>query len=186
MTNLAVPTETMSGFTFIAMPRVAAAQNSGKHTCVHHASGGTNRITCFGDPTGMATGAGHPACDIVAPFDPIVFTDPAASPPTAWGAFDGTTADLVTGNTHSCVLNSGGEAYCWGANSTFELGPLLSSGVPARVDPMLFAELATGFSHTCGITANRMDVYCWGANQYGQVGDGSRYHASPVPAGVYP
>ncbi len=36
-----------------------------------------------------------------------------------------------------------------------------------------FASVAAGTAHTCGVTVGGI-AYCWGLNQYGQIGDGSR------------
>jgi alpha-tubulin suppressor-like RCC1 family protein len=32
--------------------------------------------------------------------------------------------------------------------------------------------ISTGFAHTCGRTTAGT-IYCWGSNQYGQIGDGT-------------
>jgi alpha-tubulin suppressor-like RCC1 family protein len=54
---------------------------------------------------------------------------------------------------------------------------LLSSlAVPAgqeAPDTLTFATLAAGGQHTCGIVRSG-ETYCWGSNQYGQIGDGTR------------
>jgi alpha-tubulin suppressor-like RCC1 family protein len=46
---------------------------------------------------------------------------------------------------------------------------------------LVFASLAPGFFYTCGLTAAG-GAYCWGSNQYGQLGDGTTTDRSvPVP-----
>lgn len=40
-------------------------------------------------------------------------------------------------------------------------------------DTLEFVTLAAGGAHTCGITKSKA-TYCWGSNQYGQIGDGKR------------
>ena len=50
--------------------------------------------------------------------------------------------------------------------------PLVASGGQTS-DTLEFVTLAAGGSHTCGITKSKA-AYCWGSNQYGQIGDGKR------------
>jgi alpha-tubulin suppressor-like RCC1 family protein len=45
-----------------------------------------------------------------------------------------------------------------------------------------FASVSTGF-HTCGPTTNNV-LYCWGYNDNGQVGDGTRLTPRVAPVRV--
>jgi len=84
-------------------------------------------------------------------------------------------AAVSSGSAHSCGVIPPGEAYCWGDNSSGQLGDgsPTSSLVPVHVTGgHQFASVTVGFYHTCGrTTAN--EVYCWGDNYVGQLGDGS-------------
>jgi alpha-tubulin suppressor-like RCC1 family protein len=87
---------------------------------------------------------------------------------------------LAAGAFHTCGLTTDGAAYCWGDNSHGQLGfgspqPGLSgawSFPVAVVGGLTFAQLAAGDSHTCGLTTSGL-AYCWGQNNYGQLGDDS-------------
>ena len=70
----------------------------------------------------------------------------------------------AVGGTHVCVLTSG-QPICMGADERGQ-----RSGYAGA--PRLRA-VAAGVSHTCGIDAEG-HAYCWGANESGQLGDGSR------------
>lgn len=93
---------------------------------------------------------------------------------------------LATGGTHSCGVAANGAAYCWGNGSAGQLGApptvlcATSSGsfpcspLPLPVAGALsFASLTAGNHHTCGLTVNDV-AYCWGLNDRGQLGDGTR------------
>ncbi|MFO0548942.1 MAG: hypothetical protein U0271_11185 [Polyangiaceae bacterium] len=85
--------------------------------------------------------------------------------------------------THTCVVRSDG-TYCMGA------APLGDGGVERQFVPTLvttdvaFESLSAGWEHTCGLTAGG-DVWCWGRNGSGQIGDGAELTVSDqrlVPA----
>ena len=45
-----------------------------------------------------------------------------------------------------------------------------------------FSEIAMGTWNTCGLTAGTADLYCWGADVYAQLGQGSAGdYSSPTP-----
>jgi alpha-tubulin suppressor-like RCC1 family protein len=81
------------------------------------------------------------------------------------------------GVNYTCGLTTAGQAYCWGANS---FGGVGDGTRTARVlpTPVLggrrFRQLDTGGFHTCGLTDPDRKLYCWGANRYGQLGDGTK------------
>src|SRR5881394_3554045 len=45
-------------------------------------------------------------------------------------------------------------------------------GLAAAVPPLAFRQIDEGFEFSCGVTTEDV-AYCWGANQVGQLGDGT-------------
>jgi alpha-tubulin suppressor-like RCC1 family protein len=85
--------------------------------------------------------------------------------------------NLRAGGRHSCGLSPAGAAYCWGWNGFGQLGDGTTTTrlTPAPVavsGGLAFVSIATGWYHTCGLTAAGA-AYCWGFNFYGQLGDGT-------------
>jgi hypothetical protein len=92
---------------------------------------------------------------------------------------------VVAGTHYTCGIHEG-NAYCWGRNSSGELGDSTTIGrlVPTRVgsdgDWQL---LDAADDHTCGVRLGA--VYCWGQNQEGQLGGGTTSDSLvPVQVGV--
>jgi alpha-tubulin suppressor-like RCC1 family protein len=79
--------------------------------------------------------------------------------------------DLVVGANHVCEL-AGGATTCRGDNDRQQRGSGSLAG---------FISLASGNDHVCGLDAAGVAM-CWGANDGGQLGDGSTTdRPSPVP-----
>jgi len=85
---------------------------------------------------------------------------------------------VVTGG-HTCALTLAGAAYCWGFNGGGQLGNNDSSVVDptpvAVVGGLAFQILSVSKINqaTCGVAVDG-DAYCWGDNDQGQLGDGTR------------
>jgi alpha-tubulin suppressor-like RCC1 family protein len=96
------------------------------------------------------------------------------------------------GNTHSVAATADGSLYAWGSNAAGQLG-IGDTSVLMRLTPTLVTSLtnvtaADGGSFSIA-RATDGTVWTWGANQYGQVGDGTTanrfapYHI-PTPSGI--
>ncbi len=99
--------------------------------------------------------------------------------------FNGTTVGTVAGTTR-CELTNAGAAYCWGENTSGQIadGTTTNRNAPTAVTGALtFASLAEGAaSHACGLTPAGK-AWCWGNNDFGQLGDGTTTRrTSPVAA----
>lgn len=103
---------------------------------------------------------------------------------------------IAVGRAHACAVVPGG-VYCWGSNEGGQLGlPLTTTNAePVEVPGLVGAiKLAAGARHTCallgelgadGVVAAGAMIACWGANDDGQLGDGSTFSsASPVLVGA--
>ena len=101
-------------------------------------------------------------------------------------------SSLTAGGRHTCGLTGTGAAYCWGWNPHGQLGDnsTVSTLTPVAVSlpggVTGFAKLAGGALHTCGLSTAGA-AYCWGQNNFGQVGDNSqidRLTPQPVSGGL--
>ncbi len=96
--------------------------------------------------------------------------------------FDSST--ITTGAVHSCAIEAAssttpGTAWCWGGNGSGQLGSgavgNAIDSVPTAVVPpsgVTWARIYAGTYHTCAISTAGA-AYCWGRNDYGQLGGGS-------------
>jgi alpha-tubulin suppressor-like RCC1 family protein len=94
----------------------------------------------------------------------------------------GLTFEAVSaGSWHTCGVTTSGSAYCWGRNAGGQLGDGTTTD---RYDPVAvvgglgFVAADAGVndtpsSHTCGLTTGG-SARCWGRNDYGQLGDGTK------------
>ncbi len=112
-----------------------------------------------------------------------------ASTPTPVAKMAGIQYNQVSlGQVHSCALGldtntKTNRILCWGDNSLGQLGvgsSIAKSSVPKAISISSshnFIQVASTFSDTCGITNNHQ-VYCWGDNQFGQLGLGKTKHTA--------
>ena len=83
---------------------------------------------------------------------------------------------ISSGYANSCALMSYGGVKCWGDNWTGQLG----SGTWDNTSPAVNVKgltsgvtaITSGIMHSCALLSSG-SVKCWGANNYGQLGDGT-------------
>lgn len=98
-----------------------------------------------------------------------------------------TALSISAGGWHTCAVASDQNAYCWGFNEYGQVGSGTSSteAMPVKVampNSESVIQVEPGNVHTCALTSNGK-AYCWGANKYGQLGNGSTT-SQVTPTGV--
>jgi alpha-tubulin suppressor-like RCC1 family protein len=112
---------------------------------------------------------------------------PACAPSCRWACVRGVCEApiaVTVGAGHSCALRASGAVECWGASERGQLG---DGGTEDRAIAAAVVELPgralaidAGDDHTCALLDDG-GIACWGANESGQLGDGSRDdRAAPV------
>lgn len=145
----------------VAVEWAGVAGSGGYHTCASDVQGrlycwGWNNYGEIGD--GSAQGSSVP---VLVEWRPVG--------PGDW-------ASVSAGFSHACGIRSSGRLFCWGQNDRGQVGDGSTSD---RLSPTSLAMLPDGWvtvslgaRHSCGIR-EAGDLYCWGGNYSGQVGDGT-------------
>jgi len=163
------PVPVAKGFSFVAITA------SGGHSCGLTA-GGT--AYCWGYNGEGEVGWGN-------------FVDSWRPVPVSGGL---SFATIKAAGAYTCGLTATGAAYCWGWNYWGQLGSSsqVSSVIPSQISSpvplpvsggITFAQLTTGGSHACGLTAGGA-AYCWGWNGDGELGIGTFGQSSATPLAV--
>lgn len=88
--------------------------------------------------------------------------------------------DVQGGSESFCALDTIGEPHCWGLFGSGNFPMPLPTELPAAP---VFAALAVGASHACGLTPDAR-AYCWGVDAFGELGTGEYHvrtlHPQPV------
>ena len=99
-----------------------------------------------------------------------------------------TNARQISVGSHACAALEDNTVACWGGNGHGELGDGTTNGSTAPVAVLGLtgvdevAVAGSGFGgHSCALAGTSMK--CWGANSYGELGNGS-ITDSPVPVAV--
>lgn len=84
---------------------------------------------------------------------------------------------IAAGWRHACGIATTGQTFCWGNNDVGELGNGVADTMARRIPTLVagghsFVQLALSARHSCGIAADGA-AFCWGNNQFGQLGDGT-------------
>ncbi len=99
---------------------------------------------------------------------------------------------VAAGLQHTCAITESGQTWCWGSNAVLQSGLAAgtSSSVPALVPGVPAMQMiTTGAAYTCALSRNPSSpaattLWCWGANTFGQFGNGTTATAVP-PTAVY-
>jgi alpha-tubulin suppressor-like RCC1 family protein len=152
---------------------VSLAAGEGE-TCVLYA-GGT--VACWGandyGQLGLGSTSGPEVCQFGGPV-------PCSTTPVVVPGVSGATA-VATNGQEACVVLSSGAVECWGSNLHGGLGNAsVDGGVPGGSSPVPLvvsglpraSAVGLGSGSACAVLLDGT-VQCWGANVYGQLGNGS-------------
>lgn len=155
--------------TFISdLTSVERLSVGGHHACVRRSEGG---VRCWGRNNFGQLGNG------------LMNDSPI---PVPVSGLPSNVDQLAAGLYHTCALLSTGIVWCWGQNFDGQLGDGTIEdrrAFPIQVPNLdSVVAIAAGAYFTCALRSGG-DVWCWGQNSHGQLGDGSfgEERATPSP-----
>lgn len=98
----------------------------------------------------------------------------------------------AAGGSHTCALDTQGRVYCFGANTSGQVGAGANAAddVPTPTQVLLPAaaiDVRTQVDHTCAVLSDA-SLWCWGENEEGQLGQGDTHpgkdHPEPIRVGL--
>ena len=165
------------------MKAVNSVSSGGMHTCSINSD---NFLFCWGDNTKEQQGEVWGSID---KEEPTRITNNFPGPVDRATLLKGKKIiSLSSGYQHSCAVDDTGEVYCWGNNTFDQLGngsfsgtyaPILAA-VEGEMKEKKIVKVAAGQNSSCALDSEG-EVYCWGQNFLGQLGDGTndRYRNDP-------
>ncbi len=164
-TNRSEPTAVNTGGVLAGKKVTMVAVGSG-HAC---ALTSDSVIACWGSNSSGQIGDGT----TTSRFTPVAVSTS--------GALAGkTVTQIAAGRVHTCALTSDGAAFCWGNNSSGQLGDGTTTNrtTPTAVSTggalagKTLVQIASWRDHTCAVASDG-SAFCWGLNTNGQLGDGT-------------
>lgn len=135
------------------------------HTCALLADGA---VRCWGQQQWGRLGNGSPLVGTMA--------SPVAVSNLGPGGGAGVATGITVGASNSCAPVSGALGRCWGDNRTGQTWDRISSGGlsnPISLPNTTGGGMAAGGAFTCAAPVVGTGVRCWGANAFGQLGQGT-------------
>jgi alpha-tubulin suppressor-like RCC1 family protein len=156
---------------FVPGAGVSDVAAGGVHTCAVVKA----EVLCWGSNVWAQTGAPRPFI---------------VTAPTRVAGLPGPAQRVAAGAHHTCAISLG-TLWCWGENADGEVGipscparepPAKCKVRPARVEGLAgeITAVALGRAHSCAVAGGV--AQCWGANDRGQLGDGTTAgRSTPAP-----
>jgi alpha-tubulin suppressor-like RCC1 family protein len=94
-----------------------------------------------------------------------------------------TVIQVATGSYSTCALTDAKKVYCWGYNAHGRLGKAgADKHAPQEIDldnqvGLKFNKISMKHAHVCGLAEDK-NVYCWGYNGYGGLGNNTATNSS--------
>ncbi len=139
------------------------------HTCGIRKN--DSRVLCWGSGSSGQIGDGEINAK---EYNPTLTTDTSAY------------VSIASGDSHTCGIRANdSRVLCWGGDASGQLGDggtNTNTNTPTlTTDTSAYLDLAAGDSNTCGIQKSNGQVYCWGSDEFGQIGDSGTNTNKDIP-----
>jgi len=146
------------------LPEWIQVSAGGAHTCAIAAN---NMLWCWGDNTVSQLGTGDRGGQKSVPAQ------------VKAEGLDNNWKYVSAGAVNTCAIHASGKLFCWGSNVMGQLGigaggDSAATPKPVKIDATLetkWKSVSVKGLHVCAVMTTS-NLYCWGFNQYGQLGNG--------------